>query len=115
MFSDNPKARYIKAHQKHHPEQNLHPYVPYRERMRLTRMNERDVNRKNIVQNEIGKLFNKPTILYKNIRNPLNEKFERDKFEKRKSERVMFLNLKNIPYYKPNQLERSRGLTRCGR
>jgi hypothetical protein len=53
-----------------------------REGRRLTRLKERGENREKMLENDMQKLFNKPTILYKNIRNPLNEKFEREQFEK---------------------------------
>jgi hypothetical protein len=48
------------------------------------------------------KLFNKPTILYKNLRNPLNEKFEREQFEKQIEEKKMWMDLEKIPYFIPN-------------
>jgi hypothetical protein len=90
MFADNPKDPYYEINLKKYPNQNLNPkpHVPYHERMRQIRKNEGDVNRRNVVEGDMKKLFNNPNdpnnIMYafKSIRNPLNDKFERKQIEK---------------------------------
>jgi hypothetical protein len=84
MFEDNPKLEYLKVDSKHFPDQNLHPYVPYGERIKQTRKNRQNVNKKNMIKNNMKKLFRDPNklYLYKHIRNQLDDKFERERFEK---------------------------------
>jgi hypothetical protein len=78
ILSGNPNAHYSKADPKYKLEQKLDPNVSAQERRRLIKMNEQHNERKNIVENDMSKLFNKPTYTYKNIRNRLNEKFEKE-------------------------------------
>jgi hypothetical protein len=112
MFADNPKDPYYEINLKKYPNQNLNPkpYVPYHERIRLIRKNERDVNRRNAVESDTKKLFNKQNdtnnIMYafKSIRNPLNDKFERKQIKKEIEERKVTMDLTKIPYYKPNPI-----------
>jgi hypothetical protein len=99
LLLENPTAHDIKSDPKRNAEQKLNFQNQGREGRRLTRLNERHVNRKNIVENDKKTFFNKPTFLYKNIRNPLNDKFERDEFEKGLEEKKLFMNVEKIPYY----------------
>jgi hypothetical protein len=110
MFADNPKDPNYKINSKKYSDQNLNlqPYVPYHERMRQTRKNERHVNRRNAVEGDMKNLFNKPNDpdnimnVFKSIRNPLNDKFERKQIEKEIEERKLIMDLKKIAYYRPN-------------
>jgi predicted pyridoxine 5'-phosphate oxidase superfamily flavin-nucleotide-binding protein len=61
--------------------------------MRQTRMNERHVNRRNIMENDMKTLFNYPMHIYINIRNPLNDKFEKEQVQKNIEEKKTFMNL----------------------
>jgi hypothetical protein len=84
-------------------EKKLNYQLQGREGRRVMRMKERQENRKKLLENDTQKLFNKPTILYKNIRNPLNEKFEREQFEKQLEENKTTMDLEKIPYFIPNR------------
>jgi hypothetical protein len=90
IWSENPTAE-IKPDPKVIAEQKLDYELQGREGRRVMRLKERQENRKKLLENDMQKLFNKPTILYKNIRNPLNEKFEREQFEMQLEEKKTWI------------------------
>jgi hypothetical protein len=97
----NLKAGYIKADPKHNPERNLHPQVSKAEERREKKKIWKQ-KRREILESKMPKLFEHPVkYIYKDIRNQYNDNIDRKQFEKRK--KTMFLDLKSIKYYTPNQ------------
>jgi hypothetical protein len=103
IWLENPTAEFT-PDPKVVAEKKLDYQLQGREGRRQMRMKERGENRKKMLENDMQKLFNKQTILYKNLRNLLNEKFEREQFEKQLEEKKMWMDLEKIPYFLPNPI-----------